>query len=90
MLFSKSLYFSYALVFLMGIAMAPRFFVGYVYAMEFLPQKNTGMATSITLGVDGLVLMWSSLYFMFVDNNWKSLYAIATVSTFFTILLTYI
>ena len=37
MLFSKSLYFSYALLFIMGIAMAPRFFVGYVYAMEFLP-----------------------------------------------------
>lgn len=89
MLFSKSLYFSYALVFFMGIAMAPRFFVGYVWAMEFLPQKNTGTATAITLGVDGLVLMWSSLYFMLIDRNWKSLYTIATIATFLTILLTY-
>ena len=88
MLFSTSLYFSYALVFFMGIAMAPRFFVGYVYAMEFLPQKYTGMATSVTLGIDGLVLMWSSLYFMFIDNHWKSLYTVATVATFITILLT--
>ena len=46
------------------------------------------MATSVTLGIDGLVLMWSSLYFMFIDNHWKSLYTVATVATFITILLT--
>ena len=48
------------------------------------------MATSITLGVDGLVVMWSALYFSLVDNDWKSLYAIATIATFITIFLTYL
>ena len=87
--FSSSLYFTYVLIFLMGIAMAPRFFVGYVFSMEFLPQKSTGMATSITLGIDGLVLMWSSLYFMMIDNHWKTLYGCAVFATFATIIITY-
>ena len=89
LLFSTSLYFTYAMIFIMGMAMAPRFFVGYVFAMEFLPQKSTSMATSITLGVDGLVLMWSSLWFMMIDNHWKTLYGCAVVATWFTILITY-
>lgn len=90
LLFSTSLQFTYAMIFIMGMAMAPRFFIGYVFSMEFLPQKKTGMATSITLGIDGLVLMWSSLYFMYVDNHWKSLYTCAVVATFFTIIITYL
>ena len=89
LLFSTSLYFTYAMIFIMGMAMAPRFFVGYVFAMEFLPQKSTSMATSITLGVDGLVLMWSSLWFMMIDNHWETLYGCAVVATWFTILITY-
>ena len=88
LLFSTSLIFTYSMIFVMGMAMAPRFFVGYVFSMEFLPQNYTAMATSITLAVDGLVLMWSSLYFMFIDNHWKSLYACAVVATFFAIAIT--
>ena len=69
--------------------MAPRMFIGYVFSMEFLPQKSTAMATSLNLGVDGLVLMWASLYFMIIDNHWKSLYGCTVVATFVTIILTY-
>ena len=74
------------MIFLMGIGMAPRVFIGYVLAMEFLPQKNTAHATSLGLGIDGLVLMWASLYFMFIDNNWKSLYTIVVAMTFLTVI----
>ena len=68
----------------MGIAMAPRIFISYVLTMEFFPQKNTALATSLIMGIDGLVLMWASLYFMLIDNHWKSLYSIVVVVTFVT------
>ena len=76
------------MIFIMGIAMAPRFFIGYVYCMEFLPQNYTGMATSLLLGIDGLVLMWASLYFMIIDNHWKTLYGCSVIATFATIIFT--
>ena len=41
LLFSTSRVFTYALIFVIGLAMPPRIFVGYIYAMEFLPIDKT-------------------------------------------------
>ena len=84
---SPSLYFTFFLIVVMGIAMPPRVFVGYTYAMECLPKKNTPVASSIIMGMDGMVLLWSSLYFMFIDNNWKTLYGIVLIVTFATFII---
>ena len=72
------------MVFIMGAGLPPRTFVGYAFSMEFLPLKNTALATSLTFCGDGLVLMWASLFFIFIDNNWKSFYGIVVITTFVT------
>ena len=41
MIFSTSRVFTYCLIFIVGLAMPPRVFVGYIYAMEFLPLDKT-------------------------------------------------
>ena len=41
LLFSSSRQFSYFLIFALGLCMPPRVFVGYIYAMEFLPIDKT-------------------------------------------------
>ena len=41
MIFSTSRSFSYCLIFIIGLAMPPRSFVGYIYCMEFLPLDKT-------------------------------------------------
>ena len=74
LLFSSSLKLTYCIVFAMGMAMAPRVFVTYVHIMEMLPKSKTAIATSVNFGIDGLVLTWASLYFMLIDNNWRTLY----------------
>ena len=70
----------------MGIAMPPRCFVTYVHVMEMLPKSKTAFATSINHGIDGLVLTWVSLYFMLIDNNWRSLYTIVVVATMIAVM----
>ena len=81
LLYSKTVTLTYGLVFAMGIAMAPRVFVTYVLIMELLPISKTAIVTSVTFGIDGLVLTWCSLYFMFIDNNWRTLYSVVAVTT---------
>ena len=80
-MYSKTVTLTYGLVFAMGIAMAPRVFVTYVLIMELLPMSKTAIVTSVIFGIDGLVLTWCSLYFMFIDNNWRTLYSIVAVTT---------
>ena len=67
MLFSPSLKFSYALYFLTGLAMPMRVFIGYIYAMEFLPLGKTSMATALTLGCDGVGIALSALWFLYIS-----------------------
>ena len=66
--------------------MPPRCFVTYVHVMEMLPKSKTAFATSINHGIDGLVLTWASLYFMLIDNNWRSLYTIVVVATLIAVM----
>lgn len=43
-------------------------FVGYIYAMEFIPGHLTSYATAVLMGNDGLVMAMCSLWFMFVSK----------------------
>ena len=78
----------YVLLFVIGLAMPMRVFVGYIYCMEFLPHKSTALATALILGIDGLVLMWTSLYFWLVDNSWSRFFSISVVATIVALALT--
>ena len=71
--------FTYALIFLQGLSMPMRAFVGYVYAMEFLPLKKTQVCSAILMGFDGQVLVVAALWFLYVSKNWKTLWLMATL-----------
>ena len=89
LLFSSSLTLTYGLVFMMGVAMAPRVFPTYVLVMELLPSNKAGLVTSIVFSIDGLVLTWCSLYFMFIDKSWKNLYSAVVLATFLTFIASF-
>ena len=89
LLFSSSLNFSYFLIFLMGLSMPMRVFVGFIYAMEFLPIKNTEMATGVTLGCDGLGIAIGAIWFMLISKDWRSFMAFATVLCYVGVLYTW-
>lgn len=79
MIFSTTKDLTYILIFIAGLTMPMRVFVGYIYAMEFLPLKNTELATAITLSIDGLGLALASFYFRFISKDWKGFIGLATL-----------
>ena len=89
LMFSSSEVFTYVLLFDMGLVYPCNIFVGYVLVMELIPESNTAAATSLTLGLDGLVLMWCSLFFMFVSNNWRHLYWMPVVGTYIAFIMVF-
>ena len=63
---------------MLGLAMPPRVFVGYIYCMEFLPMDKTSKVTAILMGNDGFVMIISALWFMSISKNWRTLFTLAT------------
>ena len=78
-LFSTSLYFSYILLFLFGLSMPMRVFVGYIMSMEFLPLNKTQLVTALTLGTDGLGILIASLWFLYLSKDWKTYMTMSTL-----------
>jgi hypothetical protein len=66
--------------------MPMRVFVGYIYAMEFLPLKNTTLATGITLGLDGLGIAIASVWFLYISKDWKGYIGLSTLWAYSTAL----
>ena len=89
MIFSTSRVFTYVLIFIVGLAMPPRAFVGYIYAMEFMPIDKTKSATALLMGMDGLVPMVATLWFMLVSKEWKTLFVVATILLYLTLILVF-
>lgn len=87
LLFNTSRTVGYFLLFVIGLAMPMRVFVGYIYCMEFLPHKRTALATALILGIDGLVLTWTSLYFWLLDNSWSRFFSISVLATIVAFIL---
>ena len=69
--------------------MPPRVFVGYIYAMEFLPLDKTQSCTAFLMGNDGLVPLLATLWFMAVSKDWKTLFVVATGLLYLTSILVY-
>lgn len=69
--------------------MPMRVFVGYIYAMEFLPAKRTTFISALTLGNDGLMMAIAALWFMLISKNWKAIFTLATVMVFVAFILVY-
>ena len=79
LLYSKSRTLTYGIVFIMGIAMPPKI-ISYVLVMEIFPKSSHAFTSALFFTFDGLVISWCSLYFMYIDNNWRSLYTIVTIT----------
>ena len=52
--------------------------------MEFLPLKKTEFATALTLGTDGLGILVASLWFFYIDKDWKSYFLMSTLFCYFS------
>ena len=73
-LISHSLSLSLMMIFLMGIAMGGRVFVGYIFMSENMMTKDISKATSFMFGLDSLVICFAALYFRFISKDWRTLF----------------
>ena len=76
--FVKSLYMLYFLLFLGGISETGRYYVAYVYAIEFMPQRVQDSTGLYIFLVFGIAMTYIALQFWFITkdvfvNNWIAL-----------------
>jgi MFS family permease len=77
MLRTKTLPVTQACVFVMGLAMPCRVFVGYVYLMEFIPLEKTQITSAIVFSFDSLNLAICGLFFEYVSNQTTYIFGMA-------------
>ena len=90
LVFCKSLYLSYFILFLGGISETGRYYVAYVYCVEMMPTKYQNLSGLMIFVVFGCLQIMFSIYFWFISKQWVNLaYAgglLTIVSFFMTIL----
>ena len=69
-LYSKNLYLTTILFFVMGSCGPGKTFVGFVYAGEMFPEKYRSIIGSIMLFTDSATMIILPLYFKFISKNW--------------------
>ena len=79
-----------ASMFTMGLCAVARVNCGYIYAMEFVPQKYHAIVPSAVFVFEAGISIYGSVYFSFISNYWLWMVMIgyllqvfATISSFF-------
>ena len=72
-LVTKNLYLMTALMFISGMICHIRMVIGYVYCMEFIPEKRQTLVGTLLLIIDGLAFLICVIYFQCISKNWKGI-----------------
>ena len=87
LLFSTKFSFALFLIFLMGLAMGARVFVGYVFMSENMRNEDVSKVTIYMFVLDSLSIFVSALYFRAISKDWRYVFGIPLLvvccSTFF-------
>lgn len=83
LLLSQSLRTAFFLMFLIGIAMSGRAFVGYVWMSESLQIQHTTRMTAFLFCIDSLGIFLAAIYFKYISKNWVYFYSTPLVILFF-------
>jgi putative MFS transporter len=86
-IFSNNFYVSIIIMFFVGIVFAGRTFVGYIWMNEFMRIEDASTVTIIIFFSEGLAILFSSLYFLYLSKDWRGIFALPlipmTVGLFF-------
>ena len=81
MVFTHNLYARYVGMFLLGVLMIMKI-VAYVVATELAPFKHQMVVAMFLLSYDSLTYVGTSVYFEFINDNWRYLAYFYVVCTF--------
>ena len=79
--FTRSLTVIYALIFIIGLLSCWRLSLAYIYGLEIISEQNQNIGGSFFNLFDATVMIWSSIFFMFVSNDWILLHSIFLLLT---------
>ena len=68
-----------AALFINGMGMTGRVFVGYVWVSGFLNPEEILRRTAYVFFFDGLGLLWGSIYFRFISKEWQGIFLLPLV-----------
>jgi MFS family permease len=72
-LFCRDFYLMCALIFFGGIAETGRYYVAYVYLVEFVPDRRQSVAGLMIFVVFGVAQMYFAAYFSMLTKTWDYL-----------------
>lgn len=62
------------MIFIMGIAMGGRVFVGYVWMSENMRVVDVSKATAIMFTIDAFCIFIAAVYFLKISKDWEFLF----------------
>ena len=64
---------SYALLFIFGMSVTARYYVGYTYNLEMQPKSHYVLVSTTMFMFESVVYFFICIYFSFISKNWKLL-----------------
>ena len=75
MLTAKSPFFAYFLLFVFGLSVTSKYYVGYTYNIEMQPRTHQVLVSTTMFLFESLVFVFICFYFWVISDQWKALQA---------------
>jgi MFS family permease len=72
-LLSTNMYLSYFLLFIFGMSITARYYVGYTYNLEMQPKSKYVLVSTTMFLFESVVYFFICIYFRFIAKNWQVL-----------------
>lgn len=70
---TTSVVFCYFLLFVFGLSVTSRYYVGYTYNIEMQPKSHAVLVSTTMFIFESFVYIFISLFFWFISDQWKLL-----------------
>jgi MFS family permease len=72
-LWSTNKFISYFLLFIFGMSVTARYYVGYTYNLELQPKSKYVLVSTTMFLFESMIYFFICIYFRYIDKNWKVL-----------------
>jgi MFS family permease len=72
-LFTTSKLLAYGLLFIFGMSITARYYVGYTYNLEMQPKSHHVLVSTSMFLFESVIYFFICIYFSFISKNWKIL-----------------
>ena len=73
LLISTNVYFSYVLLFIFGLSITSRYYVGYTYNLEMQPKSHYVLVSTTMFVFESAVYIFICIFFLTISDRWKYL-----------------